>query len=709
MSIQDMIISVDIGGSFTDCVIQKPGEALAVGKALSSPGDDFETGFFTSLAAAGSELGYQRVSDILEETATLIAHASTVGTNILVEGQGRAVGLLTTTGHEDTLTMMRGEGRIMGEPPEAAFDFIAVPKPAPLVPRERTRGVIERVDARGNVLVALDERQVEREVRGLAELGCDAFAVCLLWSIQEPAHERRIRDLILGVYPEAFVSLSHELSKAEGEYERMVASVINAYVGPRTRAYLTRLQEAIAAQGCRRPFMVMQCHGGMVPLAHAMDAPILTIGSGPVGGLIGTQRLAEEYGVRDVIATDMGGTSFDVGIVKDGEPLLARDTVLRKLKFHVPSVEVVSIGAGGGTVARFDRASGSIRLGPDSAGSDPGPACYGLGGTEATVTDANLVLGYLNPDGRLGTGTEGTVSPRRDLADAAIRPLADAAGMSVIDAALGIVEIANNKMANLIDNLVVGRGFDPREFLLLAYGGSGPLHAAGYAHAMGVSPVVVPGKMSALWSAFGVGLADVRHQVERDLTMLAPFDDEALAATFAELESELADHQGQPPAGAQTRRHIKLRYQWQQHWLEVGLPSTAVAQDTVQQAVAEFERRYAERYSEAALLPGARLEIVGLRLEAVASRDTSMSARAGALGRDGGNPAPAQRPVAFRRGEPSALTEVYDGERLAVGTTIVGPAIIDLPTTSVVVPPDWSVRQTETGDYLLNVTETEAR
>ncbi len=698
-----LVASIDIGGTFTDCVVRDGSGAVVLGKALSSPGDDFQSGFFDSLAAAVRRLGYKGIDDALADAASVIAHGSTVATNIVVEGDGARVGLITTKGHEDTLAMMRGEGRIMGEPPEAAFEFVKLRKPTPLLPRERIRGAVERVDSRGQVLVPLDEGHLEQQIRELVALGCEAYAVCLLWSIQYPEHERRVREILSRVDPGRFVSLSHEISKAEGEYERTVATVIDAYVGPRTQDYLKRLNVRLKESGFRPDMMVMQCHGGVVSVEDAARTPIFTIGSGPVGGLVGTQRLVGEYGFRDLIATDMGGTSFDVGIVKDGALLLANDTVVRKFKFRIPSVEVVSIGAGGGTIARVDIHSKSLRLGPESAGSDPGPACYGLGGSDATVTDANLVLGYLSPEAVFGTAEVGSLQPDIGLAESAIARIAEPLGLSVQEAALGIVEIANNQMANLLENVVVGRGFDPRDFVLVSYGGSGPLHAAGYARAMGVDRVLVPGELASVWSAFGIGASDVRHQVEKDITFLSPFDAGLVASAFAGLTGELEGRFWLGDGDVLTRRYIRLRYQWQQHWLEVPVESGTVSDETIAATVQDFEQRYSERYSAAALLPGARLEIVGLRLEA--GRQTASAAPDRRNPLSGASRAEEKmaetRLVSFLRGSPPSETIVRRGHSVSTDEIVRGPAVIDLPTTGIVVPPQCTARRTAAGDFLL--------
>jgi len=564
---------VDIGGTFTDCVIHAPDGRVGFGKALSTAADGYRGGFFNSLVAAGAQLGWDTLGGIVPSGIERIAHGSTVATNIVVEQRGARVGLITTAGFEDTLLMMRGEGRMVGTPPEYTFDFVAARKPEPLVPRSRICGAVERIDSLGDVVVALDERELARQVEQLLAAGCEAFAVALLWSVANPAHELRAGELIAHMAPGAFVTLSHEISRAVGEYERTLAAVINAYVGPETSSYLRAIDRELERGGMHDGLMLMQAHGGMAPVERGVAFPIWTIGSGPVGGLVATQRLAARLGLPDLIGADMGGTSFDVGIIKDGEPLMAAVSEVGRYRFRIPSVEVVSIDAGGGSIAWIDPHAMSLRVGPMSAGSSPGPACYGLGGTRPTVSDANLVLGYLDPAARFGTSREGSIQPDRELAVTAIATVAEPLGLSVLDAALGIVEIANSRMANLLENMVVGRGLDPRDFTLVAYGGSGPLHAAALAEALGAAAVIVPGEVSSVWSAYGIAAADLRFQADAEVALLEPFAVGELAVVVRELETSSTAREALANATqpVDERVVLRLRYQWQRNSLEVAL------------------------------------------------------------------------------------------------------------------------------------------
>jgi N-methylhydantoinase A len=403
-----------------------------------------------------------------------------------------------------------------------------------------------------------------------------------------------------------------------------------------------------------------------------------------------------------VIATDMGGTSFDVGIIQGREPEIASETVLGKYMYRIPAVEVLSIGAGGGSIAWVDEHSETLRVGPHSAGSDPGPACYGLGGAEPTVTDADLVLGYLDPGAVFGTAGERQIRPDRELAEQAVRRVAEPLGLSVMDAALGIVEIINAKMANLLENVVVGRGFDPRDFTIFSFGGSGAVHAAGYARELGISEVLIPGEVASVWSAFGIALSDVRYTREGDVQLVSPIDPGELQREYEALEAQLREQltNGRSDgARPQLRRYARMRYEWQRNELEVTVPAEDLDADTLNAVTSDFEQRYEQRYGAAALLPDARFEIVNVRSEALIP--TGVEVQTHAVKPSSGDARKGSRKVAFERGSDPQDTPIHDGTAVPADKTIGGPAVIDLPTTGIVIPPDASVTRTERGDFHL--------
>ena len=699
-----MVCGVDIGGTFTDCVLIDENGRVAYGKALSSPADSFKSGFFGSIESAGDQLGLG-AGELYTNLDRLISHGSTVATNIVVERKGAAIGLITTRGFEDTVRTMRGLGRPTGEPPENLLRFAETRKPRPLVPIERTFGVAERIDSDGDVVVELDEDAVAAAADALVEAGVETIAIAFLWSVRNDVHERRAREIVAGRAPGVFVTISSEISKSVGEYERFVATLINSYVGPVTSTYLHGVQDRLADVGFAGELHIMQCHGGMVPLGLGADRPIFTIGSGPVGGLIGCARVADDLGRRDIIASDMGGTSFDVGIIKDGEPLAADDTLLGKWRYRVPAVEVISIGAGGGSIAWIDELGGGLRVGPQSASSLPGPCCYDRGGEEPTVTDADLILGYIAPEATFGSkGERGGFKPRLDLAEKAIKEkIADPLGLSVTDAALGIVEVANAKMAAALENEIIGRGFDPRDFILMSYGGAGPFHAAGYAASLGVDTIVVPGEAASVWSAFGISQADIRYQYESSVVLIEPFDVRRVKGAFDELEgtARAALSAREDVDAFEFRRYARMRFQWQRHELEMSFPAGEIDGATLEEVKRQFVEIYTERYGEVALLPGAAVEIVSIRLEPAITMGSERLDRLDIAG--GEEFAKGTRPVYFERGAGAVETPVYNGDAMPLGEVIEGPAVIDLAITGIVVPPGTTCRRRHTGDFVMTM------
>jgi N-methylhydantoinase A len=701
----ELICAVDIGGTFTDSIIVTGSGKTVYGKVPTSRGDLFESGFFGSIESAAEKLGLS--PDETFRQIRYMMHGSTVSTNSVVERRGARVGLLTTKGHEDAIIMMRGLGRVTGEPPENVLRVTETRKPDPLVPRQSILGITERMDLNGDVVVDLNEGEVRQAVQDLLDQGVEAFAISYLWSFKNAAHEMRTKEIVQELAPGSFVTCASEVSKTLGEYERTVAAVINAYVGPITSRYLDHLHEGLRTRGFQHSFDIMLCHGGMVPLQQSKELPVLTIGSGPVGGVMGSAFIMNELNVKDLILTDMGGTSFDVGLIRDGQPLTADQAILHKYQYNAHNIEIISIGAGGGSIAWIEPYSGSLRVGPQSAGATPGPACYGVGGTEPTVTDAVLLLGYIDPGATFGSGRVGGIRPDKALAEKAIRRVAEPLGLTPVEAAQGIVEIINSKMANLIENEVIGRGFDPRDFALISYGGAGPIHAAAYARNLGISLIVVPGETASVWSAFGIATSDIRYHLEEETTLLSPIPPADLHSHFEGLERqgrELVDLTSGHEGKVVFQRFAKIRYQWQRQSLEVPVPEGELDEEKIDAVLADFTKRYEERYSSAALLPEARYEIESLRVEPIVSIPKPYRERsplAGETPPDGARRA--DREVYFPGARESVRASIWDGTQLQAGNVIEGPAVVDLPTTSIVLEGGQSARKTEFADYILTV------
>src|SRR5215475_14277896 len=427
----DLICGIDTGGTFTDCVVVDADGRIVTAKAPSTPGD-FSEGVLDSLAIAAERLGL--TTDALLARTSRLALGTTVGTNALLQRRGARVGLITTRGHRDVIHIMRGARGVPGLASEQVLHFPESNKPdPPIVPKTLIAEVSERVDCKGEVVVELNEAEAEAAICRLCAKGVEAIAICFLWSFKFPEHERRVKTMVERLAPGVFVCCSADLVPRWGEYERTVATVLNAYLGPVMSRYLGRLESRAQATGLRYPLQVMQCGGGVIPAAESARRAFLTLDSGPVAGVLASQYLGGIIGYKHIIATDMGGTSFDVGLVWDGEPVASYQSVVHQYEYFVPRIDIRSIGSGGGSIVWVDEVSSTLRVGPISAGAQPGPACYGRGGTQPTVTDADLVLGYLDPASFLG----GRLRLDHERARASFEPVATRLGMGLVETAAG--------------------------------------------------------------------------------------------------------------------------------------------------------------------------------------------------------------------------------------------------------------------------------
>src|SRR6058998_2105432 len=496
-------IGVDIGGTFTDIVALDREGRLTLTKVPSTPKDLLE----------GIAVAVQRVLGLAGAAPGAVErfiHGTTVATNAILEQKGAVTAVLATDGFEDVLELGRQKRSRM-------YDLAMDPEvPTFLVPRRRRIGVRERLDARGAVLVPLDEDQVRAEVATLRTQDVQAVAVCYLFSFVNPAHERRTREICREVAPELSVSLSCEVDPTFREYERLCVTAFDAYLGPVVKRYLAGLAETL--RGLRVPAvpLVMRSRGGIVSAALAAQEPVTLFLSGPAGGVIGARFAAERSGVRDFVSLDMGGTSNDVAMVRGGEPLIASEGWIGPYPVRTPMVDVSSIGAGGGSIAWIDGAGG-LRVGPRSAGAEPGPACYGRGGDQATVTDASLILGYLNPERFAG----GLMTLDVGAAERAVAGIGRRLGLDTIAAAAGIHRVITARMADQIRLVTIKRGYDPRQFALVVLGGAGPVHGVRLAEEMGMTEVIVPEAPGVL-AAFGLLAAAIEHHHAR--TLAAPSD-----------------------------------------------------------------------------------------------------------------------------------------------------------------------------------------
>ncbi|MEU6603000.1 hydantoinase/oxoprolinase family protein [Streptomyces flaveolus] len=696
-------IGIDIGGTFTDCVLTDARGRSVTVKVLSTE-DDPVRGVHAALARLGEAVD-RDVASLLARTRRL-GHGTTIGTNAVLERRGARVGLVTTVGHGDALAMMRGRGRAAGRPIEDVFQVHGA-LPRPLIVPGAVLEVEERIDRTGAVVVAPDRTQVREALSGfLARHELDAVAVVLLWSFVEPAHERMVAELLAEVSPATYVSQSVNVSPRLGEYERMVATVINAYVGPAFRRYAGHLADDLRAGGLAAPLLIMQANGGVLPAAEAADAPIGTMDSGPAGGLAGVAALARIAGHDHVIAADMGGTSFDIGLIENGRPVVAEEKAIDQHTYRMVHLDVRSVACGGGTIARADPMTGALTVGPDSAGSEPGPACYGRGGTEPTVTDADVVLGLIRPKAFL----DGRMQLDPELSRAAVARLAARLGLSLEETAAGIVAVNNMHAATLIRRQTVERGLDPRDFVLYAYGGAGPVHAFGFAAETGVREVIVPlGDGASTLSAYGIATADTLRCVEAEQVIKAPFDNGVLVGAVHEAARRASAAGGQIGAPADELDitvHALMRFEQQlANSVEVSVPLPA-GPGTGTHLLERFTVEYARRYGAGGTDVRGTAEVFALRAEARA---------------------PSGAPAGTRPAEPQGagvtdtcevywpthrqwlITDVYDRQALARTGEVRGPALIELAHTTVCVPPGAALSTGPQGHLSLRLPEEPAQ
>jgi N-methylhydantoinase A len=698
------LVGIDIGGTFTDCAIVDRAGKLLTTKVPSTP-PDFARGMMDALGAGAQALGIS-LDDFCRDIAFL-SHGTTVGTNTIIQKRGAKVGLITTKGHEDAIHIMRGSRGYGGRDIRKVVHFPETSKPTPIVPKRLIRGVSERIDCFGRVVAPLNETDVEAAVQELVANGVEAIAICFLWSFRNPAHERRAAEIVRALAPDRFVACSIDIAPKWGEYERVAATAFNAYLGPIMSGYIARLDGALNTFGYRHGLQISQCGGGTIPVPRALEAPLLTLDSGPVAGVTASLFLGAIMREPNVITTDMGGTSFDVSIIHQGRPAYTFVSNLRQYDFFLPKVDIQAIGSGGGSLVRVDAESQRISVGPDSAGAFPGPVCYGRGGIVPTVTDAQLVLGYLDPNNFAG----GRMRLDREAAYAAIDACAKPLGMTALECAAGICRIVELQMADIIRKTTVEKGFDPRDFVLFAFGGAGPAHAGVFARELGIRRVVVPQKKAAsTWCAFGAAVADVLHILEHAEIIATPFDAARIDAIVAALEHEARERlHGE---GIEAARHrfevaIDMRHHGQINEIEVALDASRMGADCEDDLRRRFVARYEQLFGRGSALAGARLEIVTIRLRARAITPRPQFLPAPLAGE--APPAESRRPsrdIWWPATKALVPTAVYDGEQLQCGNAFAGPAIIETRDTTVVVQPGTRLRVDELGNFVLTFEST---
>lgn len=683
-------LGVDVGGTFTDLIyVDDEAGSILIHKLASTPDDP----------SRGTVQGIRELTDRAEVTPAdldQVFHGTTIATNIVIEHNGANVGMITTEGYRDILHIARHKK------PLNFSNYQDLPwQRYPLVRRRYRLTVAERVTAEGEVLVELDEQRAREQVRRLKEMDVEAVAVCFLFSFLNPVHEQRVADIVREEFPEAFLSVSSEVLPQYREYERFSTVALNAFVGPKVAGYVRRLEDELRSLGVRTGLHLMSSASGVVTAQGAVQRPVNLLMSGPVAGVVGGIWVGRQAGFQNVITLDAGGTSADIGLSQGGKLRMKHllDTRVGPYQAMIPMVDVDTIGAGGGSIAYVD-SGGIFRSGPRSAGAVPGPAAYGRGGSEPTSTDAMVNLGWLQPEAFLG----GTMELRPELARQAFEPVAEQLGMSVEEASMGAIQIASHSMVQSIEENSVRKGYDPRDFALVAEGGAGPAFAANIAAEVGTPAVIVP-PYPGVTAALGLLVTDAVYEfVTTTYQRMSQLSAPELEARFAELE-ELARNQleedGIPADRCVIQRVADCRYLGQGYELRVEADSGAVDDGWAATLTADFhdahEREYSRRFEESDIeIPNIRVRGIGLipplQMPEVA--------------RGGESPAAAlrhEREAWFRvDGKLRELpTRFYAREALAAGNRIDGPAVINQYDTTTVIPPGLTAEIDRFGNILV--------
>jgi N-methylhydantoinase A len=677
-----LFIGTDVGGTFTDLWVSADDGRVRIFKSPTT--SDVLTGVIDvlKLAASSYDVDFAHFCAGIER----FGHGTTVGLNALLTGNAAKTAILTTRGFGDTLEIGRLRRQTSGmNELEMTDAFLRSRFPA-LVPRHLIIELDERINVDGDVLTPLDEAQARAVVRALKAEGVEAVAICTLWSVRNPSHEQTLGRIVSEELPDAFVSLSHEIAPNVGEYGRMSTTAANAALGPLAGRYLAKLETRLRAAGMRVPVLMMTCGGGMLPTAVLNDRPAIALFSGPAAGVMGSQAIGTQLGLKNILTTDIGGTSFDVGVIANGKPVTRSQISVAGADIRVHSIDVESIGAGGGSIATVT--FGELRVGPKSAGASPGPACYGRGGTAPTATDADLVLGVLNADNFLG----GRMKLDRTAACSAIEEhIAKPLGITVMEAAWAIREVLDSRMADLLRRVTVERGYEPRDFTLFANGGAGPSHAWVFSSELGLEGFVVPAAATAQ-SAFGAANSDLGFTAEYPTYVrigpgMQPSElqlsqiSEGLVQAEAEARAQLtaASTKGE----ITIERLLAMRFRGQIHSLEVPLESARFDLAAFRASTEQFEAQYETVYGLGAAFSNAGYELLSVRAVGFgALTPPAPSARGAPLTPIG------VRDVVFRDPGAPLKTTIYQTSFPEIGASVAGPAIIEFPGQSVVVPPD---------------------
>jgi N-methylhydantoinase A len=683
------LIGVDVGGTHTDVSVSTP-DALVRGKALTSH-DDYSRGILEAIGVAGERLDLG-LRDLLAQTGTIVL-ATTVVTNALTELRGAKVGVLITRGFKDTF-------RLAGGARQPVMDDQHHRNPPDLMPRSCIEEIDERVLADGTAAVALNEEQTREAVRRLRSQNVEAIAICFLWSFKHPEHERRAREIVEQEWPEVFTSLSSEVYPVIREHERFFSCVFNCFCQPAAGVLLDTLATRLEEQGFAGELTMFSGAGGVITTDTARRLPVLLLASGPAGGVSGAIHLAQAMGQSNIVVTDMGGTSFDLSLVEELKPAMAPRISVAGLDTGISIVDIMSVGAGGGSIVWIDE-RGVPQVGPHSAGSMSGPACYGRGGTDATVTDAAVAAGLIDPDNYLN----GRVQLDRDAADAVVGAFGERLGWTVYEAANAILDLTVTNMANAMRAVSIERGHDPRNFTMFAYGGTLPLFAARICESLDIAHVVLPAN-SSVFSAFGLLTADFvrRYSTSVEVVLGADLATDHVNAVREGLARTARDElvaTGLRPDDSVMSWEAGLRFAGQVWEITVPLPDGVLTAEHLHELAGAFPATYERAYGEGTAWEGSEVLLANLTLRTVVPRgDPTLASPPAATG--GENAALKQeRQVLLPGTSTLTVVPVYEGDRFGETLSVDGPAVVDEHDTTLFVPPGWSCERDGYSNYHL--------
>jgi N-methylhydantoinase A len=679
-------VCIDVGGTFTDCLVMDETGLLEKFKASTTPSDP-SIGLMNALKKAAKHYKSD-IHEFLGQIEVLV-HGTTLATNILINGRGTKAGMITTKGFRDSIEMRRGI-----KPVDVSLYNLFIPPNRPLIPRSRRIGVEERTLFDGSIMTPLNEQEVRDAVKKFQAQGVKSIAICFLHSYANPKHERLAAEIVRKAAPDIFVSTSHETLPIWREFERFNTTAVGSYVGPAVAHYLTSLEKVLKDSGFSGTFLMMLANGLVQNVAECIRRPVFLLHSGPAAAPSGAVYLGKHLGEKNLLSVDMGGTSFDVCMIEKGDIPTTTEHWENDQRVAIKMVDIASIGAGGGSMAKTD-ALGLLRVGPQSAGADPGPACYG-NAENATVTDANLILGFVPSDYFLG----GEMKLDEKASRRAMKPVMEKLGIDEKAAAEAIFRTVNANMANKITEVSTKRGHDIRNAIMIAGGGGGPIHGGFIADSLGIKRVVVP-PVAALYSAFGMFAMDIGQDYARSfVSRCANPNLDGINRVYAELEAEALaafKQHGVSPDQVILRRSADLRYVGQFHEVEVDMAGGKISREAVDAAAAGFARKHDELYTFA--MPWKAVEILTLRLKATTPNAPFALPQ---VAKGDADPKPAfKRRRTCRFNGRDVDTPIYDGEKVLAGNVISGPAIIEETTTTVVIPEAYACSVDKYKNYIL--------